>query len=284
MFRALGDGEPPQAVAADDKSWQLIEVYKHDSWAATAVYGSGDGARIVCKFNRVAPIFFIPMAWLGKRLARRELWFLRHLADIDGIPKAFEVSEAAGGLLPNVSAHEFVEGGPFRGRKDAHDTFFDQLDAMIGQLHRRGVAYVDLHKMENIIVDPEGRPNLIDFQVSFALSERWPGNGMIARKILKTLMNMDRYHIDKHFARCRPDLLSPQEVKRMLEPPPFVRWHRRIAVPLRSARRKLLVALGIRSGEGMARSEYNPEIAFRDEKERGKNGRFGPEQDVDRRR
>lgn len=271
LFRALGANEPPARVEADGKQWGLVEVYKHDSWAATAVYRADDQSRIVCKFNRVQSIFFLPMSWLGSRLARRELWFLRHLAGVEGIPRAIEVAAADGGALPNVSAHEFVEGGPFRGRQDAHDKFFEYLNILIGELHRRGMAYVDLHKMENIIVDPQGKPNLIDFQVSYALSDRWPGNGAIAQRILAVLIDMDQYHINKHFARCRPDLLKPEEVKRMLEPPRFVRWHRKIAVPLRSARRKLLVWLAIRSGKGMASSEYDPEIAFRDE---------GPDQNV----
>lgn len=270
LFRALGRKEPPPEVLSDGTIHRLIEVYKHDSWAATALYGAEDGSRIMCKFNRISSIFFVPMKWLGRALARRENWFYRELAGIEGIALPVDVRGVGGERLPNVSAHVFIEGKPFRHAEDADDRFFDRLADLVAALHQRNIAYVDLHKRENIIVDPQGRPHLIDFQVSYALGNSWPANGAIARRLLKTLIAMDHYHLNKHFARCRPDLLPPEEVARMQEPPALVRWHRKIAVPLRTLRRALLVRLGIRSGKGMAESELDPEFAFRsDDKKTG---------------
>ena len=42
---------------------------------------------------------------------------------------------------------------------DTHDEFLPTLRGLLNKLHRRGIAYVDLHKRENIIVGDDGRPS-----------------------------------------------------------------------------------------------------------------------------
>ncbi|AKI00812.1 hypothetical protein IMCC20628_02108 [Hoeflea sp. IMCC20628] len=266
IFRALGRQDPPPDILCNAKTYSLLEVYKHDSWAATAAYGAEDGSRIVCKFNRASPVLILPMGWLGRILARRENWFYRKLADVEGVPEIAEVRGAAGELLPNVSAHVFVEGKPFQHPGEADDQFFDRLTTLVAALHQRDIAYVDLHKKENVIVDLQGRPHLVDFQVSFSLGRRWPANGAIARYLLDALTSIDRYNLNKHIIRGEHGNVSPEELARLLPPPRILRWHRQIAVPLRTLRRAFLVKIGIRSGKGMATSELNPEIAFRTDK------------------
>ncbi len=52
-LRALGKSEPPLLVTVDGEVFEREECFKHDSWAATSLYRSQSGRRIVCKFNRV---------------------------------------------------------------------------------------------------------------------------------------------------------------------------------------------------------------------------------------
>ncbi len=51
-----------------------------------------------------------------------------------------------------------------------NESFFPGLSALLDAMHERKVAYVDLHKRENILVNEKARPCLIDFQISVA----WP--------------------------------------------------------------------------------------------------------------
>ena len=83
LFRALGHQEPPVSVWVNNVEFKLYEVFKHDSWAATASYNAEDGSGLVCKFNRTAPIGLIPMKWLGRWLASRENWFYDTLSDVE---------------------------------------------------------------------------------------------------------------------------------------------------------------------------------------------------------
>lgn len=265
-FRALGNGEPPETVMAQDRQYHIVETYKHDSWAATAHYQADDGSGIVCKFNRQAPIGFIPMGLFGRWLAGREMWFYRKLSDVECVATALDVTTLDGTAMGNVSAHPYIVGEPFTLYTQVNDEYFDHLLAMIRALHARNIAYVDMNKRENMIIDLQGRPNLMDFQLSFA-PERFPwGVRWLANRLLPILQEGDIYHVNKHYALARPDLLTPEQAEKMLELPRFIKISRKIGVPIRTFRRSILVKLGIREKGGYARSEVNPEVAFRDQK------------------
>src|SRR6185295_15141631 len=89
------------------------------------------------------------------------------------------------------------------------DGFFAQLQALILELHRRGIAYVDTNKPENILLGDDGRPHLIDFQISWDLHDF--GNWWLNRWWLHRLQREDFYHILKHKLRLRPDEMTPEE-------------------------------------------------------------------------
>ena len=262
-LRALGDSDPPDQVMVGGQPFSLHRIVKHDSWAATAIYRDSAGTPIICKFNRVQPLFVIPLAWVGRGLARRESGFLRALRDVELVPNDLGDVVADGRVLWNAIARTYIDGEVLLLTEQVTPTFFDELRALLISIHAHDIAYVDLHKRENVIVGRDGRPYLIDFQVCFALSRRWPGNGRFARFMLRKLQEIDIYHVNKHFARCLPEALTPEQRERYLEPPPLIRAHRKIGVPLRSLRRKLLVALGVRRDGGAASSELEPEEAYR---------------------
>jgi hypothetical protein len=127
-------------------------------------------------------------------------------------------------------------------------------------MHRRRIAYVDLHKRENIIVGDDGAPYLVDFQIGVMLGERWP-----SRAILRMLQDSDLYHLRKHWGKCRPDQCAPEMINIRKRPPWWIGLHRRIARPFREARRRVLVRLGVRAGRGRVETETLPEAAVRDQ-------------------
>jgi hypothetical protein len=262
-LRALGRAEPPTEVEVDGVRYSRREIFKHDSWAATAVYGDGvapvapgsgegqDEKRIVCKFNRLAPLGFIPMRWLGRFLARREIDLLAKLQGVTGIPGVCRDVRIDGKRVRHVSAHAFIEGQPLSLASDVDRDFFDSLDRLVRELHVRRIAYVDLHKQENVIVGKDGNPYLMDFQISLQVPNRRWWNSL-----LRILCDCDRYHIAKHRSAHNIHGSEPQR-------PWIIRIHRRIGRPLRTLRRKLLVWIGVRRGDGFASTEVAPEVGLR---------------------
>jgi hypothetical protein len=261
MFRALGHAEPPEAIDLAGETFRRVETLKHDSWAATAVYRSATRTA-KCKFNRTQSIAVVPMAWLGRYLAARERWFMDRLAGIEGIPVSLGEIRVGNAVLANAMAHEWIEGHALAEKEPVDDRFFPQLSAILAAAHRRGVAHVDLHKRENILVDEQGRPHLIDYQISFGLP-----TGRVAAfvlgGVLRLLQRCDDYHLLKHRVKHRPDQvgLSLADMQRMR--PWWIKAHRCVAIPFRTVRRRLLTGLGIRSKSGHAFSEAFPEVAHR---------------------
>jgi hypothetical protein len=260
LFRALGGAEPPDEVVVDGERYQRTDLFKHDSWAATALY-SGTAGRIVCKFNRVQPVLGLPMSWLGRRLAEREHRALARLADLPQIPTPLGPVYASGRLLRNAVARSFIAGHPLGKDERVEPAFFPSLRRALREMHVRGIAYVDLHKRENVIVGDDGRPYLVDFQISFDVTHprlRWlPG----VRAVFDSLCVGDLYHLEKHVRRADP-LATEYSAP---EIPAWLRLHRLVAVPFRQLRRRLLVARGIRTGRGAVATEVFAEDAVRRE-------------------
>jgi hypothetical protein len=195
-------------------------------------------------------------------LAAREQWFMARLAGIQGIPVGLGPVFVDGRPLPNAVAHEWIAGHALAEGERVDDRFFPMLTVILEAVHRRGVAHVDLHKRENLLVDDAGRPHLIDYQISFGL----PTGGVSAfflGGLLRLLQRCDEYHLLKHRVKHRPDQigLTLADMHRMR--PWWIRAHRCVAVPFRTVRRRLLAALRIRSRTGHAHSEVFPEVAHR---------------------
>ncbi len=262
MLRALGAQDPPAIVEVQGVRYQLLEEFKHDSWAATALYHSPAG-RIICKFNRVQPVLGIPMRWLGRTLAQREAMLLNKLHDVPGVARWAGDVLVDGRPQPNAVARLFIAGHPLHRNEKVADDFFPRLLHTLTQMHARDIAYVDLHKRENLIVSDQGHPYFIDFQICFHISRRhltalWPWP-----QLLSILQQSDLYHLHKHRLQLRPDQVpaDQRDIDR-LRPWP-IRLHRTVGVPFRTARRRLLVLMGVRSGRGMAHTETAPEDAVR---------------------
>ncbi|RLS48432.1 MAG: hypothetical protein DWH87_05320 [Planctomycetota bacterium] len=242
--------------------FRLLEVLKHDSWAAAAIYTSATG-KALCKFNRRQPILAIPMAWLGRLLAARERHFHARLAGIVGIPAHLGPVSVDGVELPNAFSREFIEGHVLDRHQRVDDDFFPRFAALLADVHHRDVAHVDLHKRENVLVDLSGRPWLIDFQISLSLPSGVPLLAAPLRSLLRVLQQCDDYHLLKHHLHHRPDQagLEAEEIDRRR--PWWIRLHRRFAVPFRTLRRQLLVWMGIRGRSGQVSTEVFPEVAHR---------------------
>lgn len=257
-LKALGPESPPETIEIDNVAHRLKEVFKHDSWAATALYVGLDGVSRVVKLHRQEGFFGIPLTWLGRTTARNERRLLEHLAGLRGIPTVSRSVRAGGVVLANAVAREFIAGHPLGNREAVSDRFFGELRLLLQKMHERRTVYVDLHKRENIIVDQSGEPCLIDFQISLTWPERFQG------PIFRLMKRSDEYHLMKHWARCRPDQCGMDSIEFQKHIPWWIRAHRKVARPFREFRRRLLVRLGVRSGKGRVETEVFAEHAFRD--------------------
>lgn len=258
-LRALGSEDLPAQITLREGPCSHLRTYKHDFFAATGLY-EGPSGKVILKMGRTRRLFGLPMRWLGRLLADREFDVYQAVADLPGIPKCL------GRLGDTGFVHAFVEGHPLQRNEQVNDEFFPQLEQLITELHRRDIAYVDLEKRENILVDAAGRPCLIDFQISW----RWPRDrkarrtalqrivpGLLGRFVLDKLQAADRYHLLKHRRRHRPDGLSPEELKASYRSGGYIAVHRRLFWPFTAIRRAILKAL---TGRSRSPKQEGPEF------------------------
>jgi len=264
ILRALGKKDPPETIVIDGEQFARRDVFKHDSWAATALY-AGQSFDAVCKFNRTHPVLIVPMSWLGRFLANRESFAYRELAGIEGIAPDCAIVTADDKRLSNVAAHQFIPGHPLKNEEAVDDQFFPRLLEILQGVHARGFAYVDLHKRENILVGENGRPYLIDFQISYYSNPNAKWHWPFGRSILRVLQQSDLYHLTKHVRRHRPEQVEQLGLGKYLERPWWIRAHRKIAVPFRTFRRSFLSKIKVRDQSGRSGSETFAEHAFREE-------------------
>jgi hypothetical protein len=263
-LRALGADDMPGAFMLADGPYRHVRTYKHDFFAATGLYEGACG-KVILKLGRTRTFLGLPLAWLGQWLADHETRMYGVADGVAGVPRCL------GRLGRTGFVHAFVEGHPLQRHEPVPDDFFPRLESMLDALHARGMAYVDLEKRENILVGADGRPWLIDFQISYPgpqLDARWrrpPGPGALLRLLpvgwrrwlLQRFQQGDRYHALKHRRRHRPDTLSPEQVAASYQVGWAIRLHRRIARPMTLLRRS---ALKVLTGRWRSPKQDGPEF------------------------
>lgn len=229
-MRALGSRGLPASIELDGKTYLLLRDVKHDFFAATGFYETVDGQRVVLKAGRDNDFCGIPLTWLGRWLRDREMRFYQRLRDVPNIPSVLGPYGRTGFVL------EFVRGQPLQADTRVPDGFFLELRRLVETIHRRGIAYVDMNKKANIILGEDGRPHLVDFQISFDLHEL--GDNFVTRRVLAWLQREDLYHVAKHHARFRPDGLTAEQVAQAERRSALIRLHRFITKPWKGLRRR----------------------------------------------
>jgi hypothetical protein len=239
--RILRGAMPRPSFTLGGRTYRLEKTLKQDFFAATGRYVGAGGERVVLKHYHTEPWLGCPLAWAGRLMADREIRHYRLLQDTGGVPRLL------GRVGRTALVHVWVEGCDLLDRREpVPDDFFDRLEALVAAMHRRYMAYVDMNKPDNVLAADDGRPVLIDFQISWAPRlGRGPLRGL-KRRLLALLQEADRYHVRKLKRRFRPDLMSEAERAAAREPPWFLRMHRLVGAPLRDLRRRFLEWVGSR--------------------------------------
>ncbi len=240
---ALGRTRPPETVCVRDCSYRFVRFFKHDFFAATALY-EGAAGKVVVKFGRRADIFGLPAEWVGRCLAWHESRVYDALVDLESVP------EFLGRVGPTAIVHTFVEGRPLARDGGVPDDFFAALRSAINALHDRGMAYVDLEKPQNVLLGDDGKPYLIDFQLAWCWPREHGGETFVARWLRRRFQEGDQYHLLKLQRRVRRDQLTAEQLEASYHKPLYVRVHRRLTAPLLGVRRLLLSRLDPNHGKG----------------------------------
>ena len=269
-FQALGRKKLPKNIMVKNRRYQLARLFKHDFFAATALYqieqksNAGvspvitkepslnnkgyvkDAAetpvvRVVLKLGRSSDFLGLPLRWLGRAICRHETNNLRYLQKLSQIPHLLAKYGDTGFV------YEYIEGRSLDETPDLRDDFFDRLEKLLKQIHLCRVAYVDLNKRGNVLLGRDNLPYLIDFQIACHIPILFRPLRLLADGILRLLQKEDFYHLNKHKRRLSRHLMDIEQIHASRQKSSWIRYHRSIARPLTRLRRRVLYSL-FRSG------------------------------------
>ena len=143
------------------------------------------------------------LAWIARRLLKREAKALAALLNIDGIPQLIrhDSHSLLRSFLPGMTMHV--------GRPETA-FYFREAARLLRRIHSAGVVHNDLAKEANILLSENGSPAFIDFQLASFRTRRG--------RLFRIAAREDIRHLLKHKRTYRPDLLTARELA-ILESP-----------------------------------------------------------------
>jgi len=171
-------------------------LLKHDAFGSVTRLRPTDGPGAVELVRRDTTRAARGLGWLARRLATREARALRILHHLDGVPRlvSWDGRRLVRSWLAGVPMHR-------AGRVDR--AYFREALRLLRRLHAAGVIHNDLAKEPNWLVDPQGRPALVDFQL--AMRPR------VRSRRFRMLAYDDLRHLLKHKRTYCPDALTARQ-------------------------------------------------------------------------
>lgn len=228
LYRQLRGKELPATFDFQGTTYRQLKLLKRDFYAAVGLYERAPGAgtlpdRVLYKVYHTESFRGLPLGWLGRWLCRRETRCYENLAGVSGVPRHLG-SHGEAGIV-----REYVPGCNLREYRDLRrpgPEFYPELLSILDAVHACGLSHNDLNKPENILVTPDGRPVVIDFQI--ALGPHCWGGPLLRRPFRRFLRYMqwaDRYHLMKHYIHDRPEAFTPEQIRQARDKGLILRLH-----------------------------------------------------------
>lgn len=135
----------------------LTPLHVARNWSkADVLIGEYQGQKVVVKDLKPRALWF--RLFGGRYTMQREWRALEALKGLPGVPAPIALIDA------DCFVMELREGTPIKKLKrgDVSESTLQQLEALLREMHRRGVTHGDLHG-GNILVDEQGEVSLIDW-------------------------------------------------------------------------------------------------------------------------
>ncbi len=162
---------------------------------------------------------------LGRFLTYREKIAYERLKDLPGIPRYYGMLDPYALILQYVPSKHVRDVDPDQIPAD----FFYLLSELVENMHSRGIAHGDLHKLDNILIDNRGHPVIVDFT-----SAIMTGSNPLAALLLPIFCDDDWRGIYKLKKQVAPGLLTEQQWEFLNHHNLGERIFRRIRKPIRS--------------------------------------------------
>lgn len=140
--------------------------------------------------------------WFARRLAAREARALHVLRRVPaGVPRL--VSWDGRRLV-----RSWLPGVPLQQAANVDPGYFREALRLLRRLHAAGLVHNDLAKEPNWLVDPDGQPALVDFQLAMRPRRRGRLFRMLAHDDLRHLLKHKRTYCPEHLTARQRAILA----------------------------------------------------------------------------
>lgn len=158
---------------------------------------------LVRRDAREAPI---ALRWIARHLLAREARALAVLEELDSVPTLIRADRS-------TLDRSYVQGVPMQDGRPGNIDYFHAAARVLRRMHRLGVVHNDLAKEPNFLLTADGKPVIIDFQLSWFAPQR----GFLFR----ILAREDIRHLLKHKRTYCPERLTHREQTILDNPSPI---------------------------------------------------------------
>ncbi|WP_279633031.1 protein kinase family protein [Marilutibacter alkalisoli] len=170
-----------------------VSALKSDSFGRIALMRGEHGLFVRRDLVHVPLWLRLPAWWLARREARA----LQAVVGLDAVPQLL----AWNGRRLDRS---YMDGAAMYQRPPRGDlVYFREARRLLQRLHRHGIAHNDLAKEANWLVQADGSPGIIDFQLAVRGNPRSRWMRLLAREDLR--------HLLKHKRTYCPAAITPVE-------------------------------------------------------------------------
>lgn len=156
---------------------------------------------------------FLYRLTIGPLLIKKEWKIYLRLSGLKGIPRVFDLIDRF------AFSMEYIQGREIQRDDNLANSFFNDLEKIIEDIHSRGVVHLDLRHKGNILINEDGEPFLVDFNSSLYLKE----NGLLKRLLFSILTKIDYGGFLKLKQRVSPYMMTPKEISFLKK---IDRWRR----------------------------------------------------------
>lgn len=225
----------PEKTIINGETYTYEKILKDDFFSVNVLYKNDKGRRFVLKLSDFRFLFGILFRPFAAMMSSHEYKIYKMIADIEGVPE----------LGPRLGwrgyFHEYIEGKTLHELKESPEVlpenFFNELLDIVNQVHKRRILYVDMNKKGNVIMSENGKPFLIDFQISQYFKKRRWILGRLIDNVFNRLIKEDIYHVYKHKKRYQKHLMTEEELKRAVRSDLIKSYDRFIGKWYRNAKR-----------------------------------------------
>ena len=192
---------PQSNLKLESGPTEVLSPYSSKRWSNANVFKAEDELGREWVVKDFSPCNWFVRHTIARFLLWREMRALRHLQGLEGIPGPITTWgkwALAYPYIPGVTLNEAVHGSAKVG-----EFYFEALEALVNEMHEKGIAHLDMRNKKNILITSDGTPALIDFQSAVSTK------GLPAR-LRRLMFVVDLSGVYKYWEKLSPETLTAQ--------------------------------------------------------------------------